>query len=253
MIFFSVEPAGPYQMRKAVRDLVWWNVDFVKMQLSPPIRMLGRNPAATDFTVEEIEAAIDEAHNYGTPVHAHLRGPVSIKHFLRAGGDYVVHGTGIDDEGIELMLKYGRTLLPTLMSPSGRPTPELVATKPKAVVDQLAKTAETHWAGIRKAWKAGVPIAFSTDCGCLGNHIGLNAREFENLVEIGMTPVEALRAATSVAAKVTGHEDRIGRVREGFDADLVVLEGDALQDIRNTQRVYMTFAKGKPVYCADWA
>ena len=101
---FSTEPFGPYGMRKAVRDLMYHSVDFIKLQLSPPIRMIGRNSQACDFTMEEIRAAIDEAHNYATPVHAHLRGAEAIKRFLRANGDLVVHGTGIDDEGIELML-----------------------------------------------------------------------------------------------------------------------------------------------------
>ena len=108
---FSTEPFGPYGMRKAVRDLMYHSVDFIKLQLSPPIRMIGRNSQACDFTMEEIRAAIDEAHNYATPVHAHLRGAEAIKRFLRANGDLVVHGTGIDDEGIELMLMKEKYLL----------------------------------------------------------------------------------------------------------------------------------------------
>lgn len=252
-IGFSMEPYGPYGMRKAIRDLMWWSVDFVKMQLSPPIRMVGRNSNATDFTVEEITAAIDEAHNYGTPVHAHLRGAQSIKNFLSAGGDVVVHGTGIDDEGIELMLKHGKIMLPTLLSPSPSPSKEMLANKTQPVIDLLAKTAQVHWESARRTYKAGVTMAFSTDCGTLGNHIGTNALEFENLVAIGMSNAEALRAATSVAARVTGREDRIGRILPGYQADITVLGSSPLEDIKATSDVRMTLVNGRIMYNRAWA
>lgn len=251
-IGFSMEPYGPWGMRKAIRDLMWWSVDFIKMQLSPPIRMVGRNSNATDFTLEEIKAAIDEAHNYGTPVHAHLRGAQAIKNFLKAGGDFVVHGTGMDDEGIELMLKGNHVLLPTLLSPTPTPSKEMLCNKPQAVIDLLSKTAQVHWESVRRAYQAGVTIAFSTDCGTLGNHVGTNALEFENLVKIGMRPIEALRAATSVAARVTGRADRIGRIAEGYQADLVILGKNPLEDIRGASQVNMTLVNGRIAYNREW-
>ena len=247
-IGFSVEPCGPYGMRKAVRDLVWWGVDHIKLQLNPPIRMVGRNAEICDFTPEEISAAIDEAHNYGIPVHAHLRGAESIKRFLRAGGDYVVHGTGIDDEGIELMLKYGKTMLPTLLSPGPEPSKELIANKTSAVLDLLEQTAQRHWASAERAFRAGVKMAFSTDMGTLGNHIGENAREFENLCRIGMSPSQALRSATSEAARVVGKQSELGQVKAGFRADLTVLAGNPLADIRQTRQVLMTVKNGQIVH-----
>ena len=241
---FSMEPYGPYGMRKAIRDLMWWSVDFVKLQLSPPIRMVGRNPLACDFTEEEVAAAIDEAHNYGLPVQAHLRGPEAIKRFLRAGGDAVVHGTAIDDEGIELLREKNAFLLPTLCSPSPNPSPELVSAKSTEVVDLLRRTAEIHWDGIRRAYKAGVKIAFSTDSGCLGIHIGENAQEFLNLREIGMSNFEALRAGTSVAAAAVCREDSIGRIAPGYRADLAVLAENPLEDIVATAKVVLTVKGG---------
>lgn len=248
---FSYDPYGPYGMRKAVRDLMYHSVDFVKLQLSPPIRMIGRNSQACDFTVEETEAAIDEAHNYGVPVHAHLRGAEAIKRFLRADGDIVIHGTGMDDEGIELMLKKDRYLCPTLLSPTIHPQQELLDTKSSAVVDLLAKTAERHWAGIRKAYRAGVRMAFSTDAGTLGTLVGTNAREFLNLAEIGMSNAEALRTATSEAAKAIGHDDTIGYIRKGYRANLTILRGNALDDLRNTSEVLMTMKDGEFLYTAE--
>ncbi len=245
---FSYEPFGPYGMRKAIRDLGWWGVDFVKMQLSPPIRLQGRNPQACDFTAEEVEAGIDEAHNYGLPVHAHLRGAEAIKRFLRAGGDVVVHGTGIDDEGVELLLKKGRYLLPTLPSPTPDLPPWLLAAKPSHVIELLRSTAEQHWEGIRKAYKAGVKMALSTDSGCLGIKIGDNAVEFANMAAIGMSNLESLRAGTSEAARAIGREQQLGRVAVGYRADFAVLAGNPLEDIAATRRVVMTIRGGKVMH-----
>lgn len=242
---FSMEPYGPYGMRKAIRDLMAHSVDHVKLQLSPPIRMIGRNSQACDFTVEEIEAAIDEAHNYATPVHAHLRGAEAIKRFLRADGDLVVHGTGIDEEGIELMLKKDRYMLATLLSPTPTPSKELVAAKSKSVLDLLATTAERHWASVKKAYEAGVKIAFSTDAGTLGIKVGTNALEFMNLKKIGMSNAEALRAATSVAAAAIGQDDKIGFIKKGYRANLTVLNGNPLDDLEATKAVVMTIKDGK--------
>ena len=246
-IGFSVEPYGPYGMRKAIRDLVWWGVDFIKMQLSPPIRMVGRNSQVCDFTKEEVEAGIDEAHNYSLPVHAHLRGPAAIKRFLEADGDVVVHGTGIDDEGIDLMLKKGRYLFPTLLSPTPTPNAELLNAKTDSVIELLKATALRHWASVEKAYKAGVKIAFSTDAGTLGNHVGTNALEFLNLIQIGMSNVEALRAATSEAAKAIGKEKEVGRIDVGYKADMVVLGSNPLEDITATQKAILTIKDGRVV------
>ena len=128
----------------------------------------------------------------------------------------------------------------------------MLQAKTQAVVDLLARTAERHWESARRAYQAGVVMAFSTDCGTLGNHIGTSALEFENLVKIGMKPVEALRAATSIAARVTGMEQRIGKLLPGYQADIVVLNGNPLEHIEETAHVRMTIKGGKVVYCKDW-
>lgn len=242
---FSIEPYGPYGMRKAIRDLMYHSVDHIKLQLSPPIRMIGRNSQACDFTVEEIEAAIDEAHNYATPVHAHLRGAEAIKRFLRADGDLVVHGIGIDEEGIDLMLKKDRYLLETLLSPTPTPSKELVGAKNQATLDLLQTTAKRHWKSVKMAYEAGVKLAFSTDAGTLGITVGSNALEFLNLQKIGMSCAEALKSATSVAAEAIGHADTIGRVAPGYRANFAVLQGNPLEDLSATQRVVMTWKDGK--------
>jgi len=244
---FSTEPYGPYGMRKAIRDLMWWGVDHVKLQLSPPIRMLGRNPNACDFTKEEVMAAIDEAHNYGVSVHAHTRGAASIKRFLKADGDIVVHGTGIDDEGIEIMVKKGTYLLPTLLSPTPNPAKELVIAKSKSVMDVLYQTAQVHWDSAKRAYQAGVKIAFSTDSGALGIPVGENASEFLNLKEIGMSNLEVLRTATSEAAIAIGKQDVYGLISKGMVADLTVMNGNPLEDLTATQSVVMTIKGGRVV------
>ncbi len=244
---FSIEPYGPYGMRKAVRDLMYHSVDHIKLQLSPPIRMVGRNSQACDFTEEEIQAAVEEAHNYGVSVHAHLRGPEAIKRFLRADGDMVVHGTGIEEEGIELMLKKDRYLLETLLSPTPNPSEALLRAKNQATIDLLKRTAKNHWASVKKAYEAGVKLAFSTDAGTLGIRVGSNALEFLNLQAIGMSCAQALKTATTVAAKAIGHADTIGQITPGYRANFAILDGNPLEDLTATSRVVMTWKDGRIV------
>lgn len=244
---FSMEPYGPYGMRKAVRDLMYHSVDHIKLQLSPPIRMVGRNSQACDFTEEEITAAVDEAHNYGVPVHAHLRGAEAIQRFLRSDGDMVVHGTGIDENGIELMLKKRRYLLETLLSPTPTPSKDLLRAKNQATLELLQRTAKNHWTSVKKAYKAGVKLAFSTDAGTLGIRVGTNALEFLNLQAIGMSSAEALKAATSVAADAIGHGDTIGRIAPDYRANITVLYGNPLKDLKATSQVVMTIKDGRIV------
>ena len=158
-----------------------------------------------------------------------------------------MHGTDIDEEGIELMMKKDRYLLATLLSPTPTPSKELVNAKNKSVLDLLASTAERHWRSIEKAYKAGVKIAFSTDAGTLGIAPGTNALEFMNLQKIGMSNAEALKAATSAAAAAIGHSDTIGRIVPGYRANLTVMSGNPLEDLTATQRILMTLKDGKIV------
>ncbi len=138
-------------------------------------------------------------------------------------------------------------MLATLLSPTPTPSKELVAAKSQGVLDLLATTAERHWASVKKAYEAGVKIAFSTDAGTLGIKVGTNALEFMNLQKIGMSSAEALKAATSVAAAAIGQDDKVGYIKTGYRANFAILNGNPLEDLTATQRVVMTVKDGKVV------
>jgi imidazolonepropionase-like amidohydrolase len=246
-IGFSVEPAGPWQMRKAIRDLMWWGVNYIKIQMSAPIRMIGRDTDRVEFTIEELTAAMDEAHSAGIQVHAHVRGAEAGAGFLKAGGDVVVHGTGMTDESFELMVKKGIYLLPTLASPTPNLHHRLVEAKNSRVVALLASTAEKHWDSARRAYRAGVRMALSTDAGALGIKAGESAQEMLRMKEIGMTNLEILKAATSEAANAFRIGDKVGRVMPGYKANLVVLGENPLEHLETVLDVKMVIKGGKIV------
>jgi len=201
----------------------------------------------SEFTLEEAQAAIDEAHAFGVAVHAHVRGPNGGKDFLKAGGDIVVHGTGMADESFEWMAKNGKYLFPTLSSPMPNMSKELVEAKNSRVIAQMAATAQIHWDSVRRAYKAGVKIALSTDAGAVGVKHGENAQEMFRLREIGMSHFESLRAATSEAANAIGLGDKIGQVKSGYKANLVILKDNPLEKLETVLDVMMVIKAGKVV------
>lgn len=244
---FGEEVSGPWNMRKAVRDRLYWGVNHIKMEMSAPIRSLGRSLEKSAFTLEEIQAATDEAHGAGLQVSAHARGAKPIVDSIKGGIDVICHGTGIDDEGIDLMLKKGMYLFPTLASPPIKAEPHIVAAKSARVIELLESTGRTQWDSVRRAYKAGVKMAMSTDCGGVGIRHGENAKELLRMQEIGMSNVECLRAATSEAAKAVRLDHRIGRIEKGLKADVIAFSGNPLEDLRCVMAVNFVMQAGRIV------
>ena len=244
---FGEEVSGPWNMRKAVRDRLYWGVNHVKMEMSAPIRSLGRSLEKSSFTLEEILAATDEAHSAGLQVSAHARGARPIIDSINGGIDVICHGTGINDEGIELMLKKGLYLLPTLASPPVKAEPHIVAAKSARVIELLEATGKTQWESVRRAYKAGVKMAMSTDCGGVGIKHGENAKELLRMKEIGMSNIECLRAATSEAAKAVRLDGGRGRIAKGLKADIIAFSGNPLEDLNNVMDVNFVMLSGKVI------
>lgn len=187
----------------------------------------------TTMNEEEIRAAVHEAHRWGRTVAVHCQSYDAVKFALRAGADTVEHGTRLDDEAIELFRASETFLVPTLCTLYS-------VLELGAWLDLMPKQREEMevnrplWVeSFQRAREAGVPIATGGDIGNRYPH-GTNAREIELLVGEGMTPLDAIRAATSTAARAIRREDR-GSLEPGKLADLVVLDGDALADIRVLQ------------------
>lgn len=227
----GIVSCGADGMRKSVREQIYYSVDQIKLEMSAPIRSVGRSLEKSAFTMEEITAATDEAHSAGLLVSAHARGAKPIKDSLNGSVDIICHGTNIDDEGIELMLKKGAYLLPTLASPSPEPEEHILASKSSRVIELLKATGKIQAESFVRAYRAGVKIALSTDAGGVGIKHGENAREMLRMNALGMRPDECLLAATSEAAKAMHLEDRVGYIKPGYNADLVFLNENPFEKL----------------------
>jgi imidazolonepropionase-like amidohydrolase len=241
---------GPHEIRKAVRQQIRNGVDNVKLAASG----VEVGPYAytwmTTFSAEEIAVATEEAHRWGRSVAVHAQSVDSVKFALRAGVDTVEHGTRLDEEAIELFKKGHTVLVPTLVTLYS--VLEL-AEKVGAPAKQLAemKVNEPLWlTSLRLAKEAGVTIAAGSD---IGNRYvqGDNAKEMILLVDHGgFTPMEAIVAGTSNAAAAIRWSDRVGSVRPGLLADVLVFDGDPLTDIHQLlekERIRLVFKGGKVV------
>lgn len=241
------EALGEDGMRGAVRNLLWYGVNHIKIKMSAPMRMPGRNTERSEFTMPELRAAVDEAHSAGLSVSVHARGARPIMDSLNAGVDRIVHGTGIDDACIEFMLKNNIYLYPTLNSPPRNPSDQMIAAKTPQVIDSIRLKGQQHFESVKKAYNAGVKLAFSTDSGVMGVMAGNNAAELLCLKEIGMSNLEVLRSATSVAAEAVGLADQIGHVRAGSAADLIAVDGNPLEDLQCMLDAKLVMKAGKVI------
>lgn len=228
---FGREANGVDDVRAAVREQLKAGVDFVKLMATGGVMTKGVEPGATQFTLEELMAGVEEAKKAGKRSATHAQGTEGIKNSLWAGVNSIEHGFFLDDEAIELMLETKAFLVPTLCAPyfiikAGvrKGVPVYAVEKSKAVIKR-------HWESVRRAHRAGIPIAMGTDAGTPFNCHGKNLKEMELLVKIGLTPMEAIVATTKIASEVLGLERRIGTLEEGKSADLIVMDGDPLKDI----------------------
>lgn len=222
---------GVADCRRAVRDMVRRGADQIKLTATGGV--LSNTAAGVDqqFYDDELHAIIDTAHMMGRKATAHAHGTNGINAALKDGIDSIEHGTYLDDESIRLFRKTGAYLVPTILAgvtvaewaadPNTFLTP---AQKAKA-----AKVGPLMLDMARRAHKGGVKIAFGTDSG-VSKH-GQNAREFGLLVEAGLTPMEAIKAATVSGADNLGHSDVVGSIEPGKSGDIVAVDGDPLNDV----------------------
>ncbi|MDA5192835.1 amidohydrolase family protein [Alphaproteobacteria bacterium LMG 31809] len=239
---------GPDEARKTVRRLHQQGTDLIKIMPSGGVLSIGDDPNAKMMTDAEIKAVVDTAHELGMKVAAHAHGKKAIDAAIRMGVDSIEHSTFSDGESYKLYKQYGTYLVPTLLvgkygSDLARSHPELF--NPSAAAKALrVAPGMVRMAG--DAHKAGVKIAFGTDTAALMPH-GHNAEEFALLVKAGLTPMEAIKAATTNAADLLGASDRVGSVQSGRYADLIAVSGDPLTDVTELERVKFVMKGGKTV------
>src|SRR5579871_2615468 len=230
---------SPWEVRQKIRELAHRGADHIKVLSTGAVLTHGSNPKSIEFTPEELKAAVEEANAFGLKVAAHAHAAEGIKNAIRAGVASVEHATLIDDEGIALAKQHGTYLDMDIYDE------ECIQSDPNTPKDFLrhdADLGELQRRNFRKAVKAGVKMTFGTDAGVCSH--GVNARQFAFMVKYGMTPLQAIQAATVNAADLIGHPELFGSISTGKSADLIAVKGDPLADIRVLEHVAFVMKEG---------
>lgn len=227
---------GPEGFRRGVREQVRRGADCIKINLCGGSGRDLRAPYRQEMTDAEVVAAIDEAHRWERHVAAHTAGGPSIAMAVRAGLDSVEHGHWIDEATADLMAERGTAYVPTLLvnERNFEVDPSDLDAGPAAWA-WLERAREDKWESLARVHRAGAPIVLGTDAGFMLPHGRMSARELELLVHGGLSPLEAITAATSAAARLLGLE--AGLIRAGAAADLVLAPGDPSRDVRVLQTI----------------
>jgi imidazolonepropionase-like amidohydrolase len=234
---------GAEQCAARVRELARAGADVIKFHATGGVLSQGDRGLGQSFTDAEMRAIVETAHALGLKVAAHAHADEGISAAVRAGVDSIEHGTFASPATIQLMRQRGTTLVPTLMAFVGIRERLGRGIYTPIVESKVRMTLEVVGRAARLAHAAGVPVVFGTDAGVYDH--GRNAGEFVELVErAGMSPAEALAAATTGAARLLGLESEIGRIAPGLSADLIAVEGDPLADVRALQHVGFVMVRG---------
>jgi imidazolonepropionase-like amidohydrolase len=237
---------GPVEARKAAREQLEHGADWIKVYMTHRswLDAQGNLVSQPTLTLEEIKAVVDEAHGWGKKVACHAYGGIGLHRALDGGCDSIEHGLDLDDAAIAQMVKQGTWLCPTMGVYYDHNAPE---STPAGQRDR--KRVALHGPSLRKAYKAGVKIAFGTDVGGFSWKDPI-AREFSRMVEFGMSPMDAILSATSRAAEMLGASGQIGVIAAGAYADVVAVEGDPLQNVGELEQVGFVMKDGR-VYTGE--
>jgi imidazolonepropionase-like amidohydrolase len=232
---------GPVEARKAAREQLENGADWIKVYMTHRswVDAAGNLVSQPTFTLEELKAIVDEVHGWGKKVACHAYGGIGMKRALDGGCDSIEHGLELDDAAVAQMVKQGTWLCPTIAAYYGYWEPEGT---PNGKRDR--KRAEVHGPSFRRAVKAGVKIAFGSDVGGFSWNDPI-AKEFPYMVQFGMTPMQAIQAATSRAAEMLGMKGQLGTAAPGAYADIVAVSGDPLKDVRVLEKVTFVMKDGK--------
>jgi imidazolonepropionase-like amidohydrolase len=234
---------GVEAVQHKTREIIKYGADLIKICATGGVLSHGDNPQASQFTLEEMKAIVADAHRLGRKVAAHAHGAQGIRWASEAGVDSIEHGSYIDDAAIAEMKKNGTYLVPTLYlmdwffenaEKIGTPA-ELIA-KGHEVMPAARKN-------VARAFAAGVKVGFGTDAAVYPH--GLNAHEFAVMVKLGLTPLQAIQAATVNDADLLGWSDKVGTIEAGKWADLVAVDGDPLADVTTLERVKFVMKGGE--------
>jgi imidazolonepropionase-like amidohydrolase len=237
------EANGPWEVRRVVRLLAHDGVDHIKILSSGAVLTHGSNPKSQEFTLEELQAAVDEASHFGLRVEAHAHSAEGIKNAIRAGVASVEHASRIDAEGIALAKQRGTYLDMDIYDEECIQEDGKKGSVPKDFLEHDAELGQLQRDNFRKAVAAGVKMSFGTDAGVCA--YGTSGKQFAFMVQYGMTPMQAIQAATSNAADLLGHADVVGSIKPGKYADIIAVAGDPLADIHLLENVAFVMKDGE--------
>ena len=233
---------GPDEFRRKAELAVAGGADLLKVIASGAVLAFGGIPGEPEMTPEEIAAVAEVAHRNGLKLAAHAHGARSIREAILAGADTIEHASLIDDEAIRLAREHDVALSMDVYNGDYIDTEGRRQNWPEEFLRKNLETTEAQRQGFEKAHAAGVPIVYGTDAAVYPH--GLNARQFVEMVERGMTPMEAIRSATSVAATYMGWSDRVGALAPGRYGDLIAVACDPLADVACLQQVEVVVKGG---------
>jgi imidazolonepropionase-like amidohydrolase len=236
---------GVAAVQHKVRENIKYGADVIKVCATGGVLSLGDDPKHSQYTLEEMKAIVADAHRLGRKVAAHAHGAEGIRWAAEAGVDSIEHGSYIDDAAIAVMKEHGTYLVPTLylgdwmIDNAGltRLPPPLLA-KARDVIPAARKN-------IAHAFSSGVKVAFGTDAAVYPH--GMNAHEFAVMVKLGLTPLQAIQAATVNAADLLGWSGKVGTLEPGTWADIVAVEADPTKDVTTLERVKFVMKGGEVV------
>src|SRR5579871_2360543 len=234
---------GPDQLRHVVRAQVKYGVDVIKILATGGVLSKGDSPGAPQYTLEELKVAAETAHMAGRKIAAHAHGTEGIKNAILAGIDSIEHASLIDEEGIRLAKEHGTYLVMDIYNDDYILGKAVEFGLPKENVEKEKMVGRLQRENFQKAVKAGAKMAFGTDAGVYPH--GDNARQFFYMVKFGMTPAQAIRAATSNAADLIGRSKDVGTIEAGKYADIIAVDADPLADVRSLEHVDFVMKGGK--------
>ncbi|WP_262692893.1 Xaa-Pro dipeptidase [Kordiimonas aestuarii] len=233
---------GPWAAREKVRENIKYGANAVKFCATGGVFSKGTKVGIQQYTLEEMKAIVDEGHQRGLVVAAHAHGTSGIKAAIVAGVDSVEHVSFLDDEGVALAKKFGTYFSMDIYNTEYTLTYGAENGVPEENINKERQVSQRQRESFTRAVKGGVKMVMGTDAAIYPH--GDNAKQFSRMVEFGMTPMQALQAATINAATLMKQESDLGALQEGFLADIVAVKGNPLDDITVTEKVIFVMKDG---------
>ncbi len=236
------EANSPWEVRQRIRQLAHDGVDLIKVLSTGAVLTHGSNPSSIEFTPEELNAAVDEASHFGLRVAVHAHAAQGIKNAILAGAASIEHAEMVDDEAIAMAIKRGTYFDMDIYDEECIQEGGKKGTTPPDFLQHDAELGQLQRDNFRKSLKAGVKMAFGTDAGVCP--YGTSGKQFAYMVKYGMTPMQAIQAATTNAADLLGHSKEVGSIKPGKYADVIAVAGDPLKDVSVLENVDFVMKDG---------